>query len=408
MSKYRDISQDLISGIYATLSPSLNDKMIFQRVDKIILTLTSGTAIVTNNGLSEILTYTTSKTISATNFVTAYASDYLAVSSILTSIGDTLFFTSLVPGVNFTGNTSITYNLCDYYLPSKDELNKIWVNLLSGTDENSVIYTPIPYVPGVSGYYPNYYWSSTESSGYEATHMDVQSFVDGTRSGGGKSAFFWVLACRKFTSLTNYNLRDNGPCGGYIFYKNGNNYLECPLINQGRSLMNIQDVAVGTTLSSIGSGQSNTTAIINQSGHTYSPAKVCDDLSYGIINTVNAVPVDITYPVYKSIPKEPANEYIYVGGVIQTNDDNKDNFGYTGSVMIKVVTNKKQRGDKKLVGQIMNVARGLLKTSVSSVFSLTTGTLVIFSPESFNDMEEINPDGQVKISFIDLYNFVIN
>ncbi|MEI6093197.1 MAG: hypothetical protein WCQ47_05885 [bacterium] len=45
----------------------------------------------------------------------------------------------------------------DWYLPSKDEINKMYVNLKSGTDEYSVSYTPVNCLTGPS------YWSSSES-----------------------------------------------------------------------------------------------------------------------------------------------------------------------------------------------------------------------------------------------------
>jgi hypothetical protein len=52
-------------------------------------------------------------------------------------------------------NGGITYD--DWFLPSKDELAKIYVNLKSGTDEHSVAYTPI------GGFADDYYRSSTET-----------------------------------------------------------------------------------------------------------------------------------------------------------------------------------------------------------------------------------------------------
>ena len=50
----------------------------------------------------------------------------------------------------------------DWFLPSKDELNKMYVNLVSGTDQNNAIYTPV-------GNFSVYdYWSSSESSSTQA------------------------------------------------------------------------------------------------------------------------------------------------------------------------------------------------------------------------------------------------
>jgi len=49
----------------------------------------------------------------------------------------------------------------DWFLPSKDELNKMYVNLHLGTDENSDSYTRVGGFAGGT----DYYWSSTKSSG---------------------------------------------------------------------------------------------------------------------------------------------------------------------------------------------------------------------------------------------------
>jgi hypothetical protein len=40
----------------------------------------------------------------------------------------------------------------------------------------------------------------------------------------------------------------------------------------------IVNTEIGVTAQGIGTGQSNTTAIINQIGHTFSAAKYCNDL----------------------------------------------------------------------------------------------------------------------------------
>jgi hypothetical protein len=48
---------------------------------------------------------------------------------------------------------------------------------------------------------------------------------------------------------------------------------------------NITNILIGTTDTSIGSGQANTAAIIGQSGHTNSAAKVCDDYAVTVGST---------------------------------------------------------------------------------------------------------------------------
>ena len=84
-----------------------------------------------------------------------------------------------------------------------------------------------------------------------------------------------------YVSIPSYNLRDIGQAGGLIFWKSGNNYLEAAPSDQGLSLnwSNINTL-IGATAqgTAIGAGQANTTAIINQVGHTDSAAKLCNDI----------------------------------------------------------------------------------------------------------------------------------
>jgi uncharacterized protein (TIGR02145 family) len=150
----------------------------------------------------------------------------------------------------------------DWFLPSLFELNAMYNEL---------------YLFGVGGFGANIYWSSSE---FGALFSYVINFSTGAQTWSGKGSILRVRACRAFTSSFAYALRDVGPAGGLIFYKNGNNYLEAPPSDQSAGYVwsNIVNVLIGTTGTTIGTGQANTTAIINQAGHVDSAAKLCDDL----------------------------------------------------------------------------------------------------------------------------------
>lgn len=72
----------------------------------------------------------------------------------------------------------------DWFLPSKDELNRMYVNLKSGTDENGVAYTP------VGGFGDESYLSSSESEQFDspAAHVWFQNFTNGVQLSDGKDA----------------------------------------------------------------------------------------------------------------------------------------------------------------------------------------------------------------------------
>lgn len=76
--------------------------------------------------------------------------------------------------------------LADWFLPSRDELDAIWVNLVDdGTGSNS----------GVGGFGNVSYWSSSESTQY---HAHGQTFSDGNQVGGVKHNLWRVRAVRAF------------------------------------------------------------------------------------------------------------------------------------------------------------------------------------------------------------------
>lgn len=151
----------------------------------------------------------------------------------------------------------------DWFLPSRNELNEMYIALK---------------VFGVGGFGSNSYWSSSEDI---ATKAFFQFFGDGTQGSILKSNSRYVRAARKFTSgIGAYSLRDVGPAGGLIFYISGTTYYEAAPSDQssGQVWSNIGTVLIGTTGTAIGAGIANTAAIIAQSGHTDSAAKLCNDL----------------------------------------------------------------------------------------------------------------------------------
>jgi uncharacterized protein (TIGR02145 family) len=159
--------------------------------------------------------------------------------------------------------TPATFN--DYFLPSKNELNEMFVEL----DSHSV-----------GGFATAYYWSSSETLGGDSAWF--QAFGSGGGQGGQYKTFaFHVRACRAFTSAVPYSLRDVGPAGGLIFWNSGSDYLEAAPSDQSSSQIwsNIStDIGVAAQGIAIGTGQANTTAIVSQVGHTSSAAKLCNDL----------------------------------------------------------------------------------------------------------------------------------
>jgi hypothetical protein len=151
----------------------------------------------------------------------------------------------------------------DWFLPELDVLLQFYNNLKAY---------------GIGGFNQTQYWSSSEDSSTVAYVFVMLTGIGNVRN---KTGTYGVRACRTFTdSVGAYSLRDTGPAGGYIGYIAGTTCYEVAPSDQstGRTWSNVTAAAVGTTSTAIGTGQANTTAIINQAGHTDSAAKLCDDL----------------------------------------------------------------------------------------------------------------------------------
>jgi len=74
----------------------------------------------------------------------------------------------------------------DWYLPSKDELNKLWENLGSTQEMRTA-----------NGFASYYYWSSTELNSY-SNDAEIQDFGNGYQYNGRKDNTFYVRAVRAF------------------------------------------------------------------------------------------------------------------------------------------------------------------------------------------------------------------
>jgi hypothetical protein len=158
----------------------------------------------------------------------------------------------------------------DWFLPSRDELKAMY-------DELKVYGVGNFDTSGVE------YWSSSEDG---APFAIVMRFSTGLIFGMyTKVSELKTRACRKFVGeVGQYSLRQVGPGGGLIFHINGTTYYEAAPSDNIRNRWSNVEVLIGTTGTAIGTGQSNTNAIVGQIGHTTSAAKLCNDLQVNVLN----------------------------------------------------------------------------------------------------------------------------
>ena len=104
---------------------------------------------------------------------TAIGTGSANIEAIVTSQGDGSYAAQLCRDLTEGGYS-------DWFLPSKDELNLMYINL---------------YQQGIGGFAEDYYWSSSED---DANLAWAQSFNDGDQGDGGKAIAFRVRAVRAF------------------------------------------------------------------------------------------------------------------------------------------------------------------------------------------------------------------
>ena len=113
---------------------------------------------------------------------TAIGTGQANTTSILTQVGQTNSAAKICDDLVLDGHS-------DWFLPSKDELNKMWLNLKSGTDENSLTYNP------VGNFSNNDYWSS---SVYPDGGAWSQTFNGGPQGSASNNAHYLVRCIRAF------------------------------------------------------------------------------------------------------------------------------------------------------------------------------------------------------------------
>lgn len=167
--------------------------------------------------------------------------------------------------LSFNNNKIPSIVLGSWFLPSTDALEAMYTNL---------------HLFGLGGFAADLYWSSSEIS---SNNVFVKDFNTGTLFQVGKANIYRVRACRSFIADSgSFSLRDTGPTGGLIFFISGTTFYESILIDQSvNTVWSNINTLIGATAQGtvIGTGETNTIAIINQAGHINSAAKLCNDLN---------------------------------------------------------------------------------------------------------------------------------
>jgi hypothetical protein len=187
---------------------------------------------------------------------------------VITGIREGHTHNNMIQQASITFNSLLTqssYN--DWFLPSQNELADMYTNL---------------YLYSVGNFSTSIYHSSTENGSNGCTVWNF-SGAGGTYETKGTSER--VRACRSFISSTIYALRSYGQAGGLIssIVNNGNGtytYYEAATNDQSSGYVwsNVTSTLIGTTGGGIGTGATNTAAIIAQAGHTTSAALICKNL----------------------------------------------------------------------------------------------------------------------------------
>lgn len=150
----------------------------------------------------------------------------------------------------------------DWFLPSSDEQLLIFTELIDKSIGN---------FRDVGGF-PPAYWTSREQSNTSAYNVSSLGNLIVSNKVGARAS----CAVRVFTSALPLAVGDIGEAG-WIFYKNGNDYMEARDMLLDYSDWGDNDLITGANGSAIGTGQSNTDIIIAADPTPGIAARLADD-----------------------------------------------------------------------------------------------------------------------------------
>ena len=209
-------------------------------------------------------------------------------------------------------------------------------NTAYGWGNHAGLYRPISYVPAwteVTGK-PSFATVATSGSYNDLTDKPV---TDGsetkltagsnvTITGSGTTASPYVISSTGGSGAAHYVGELYG--GGVVFYvdQTGSHGLICSAIDIGTVVWsNVSSTLIGSSAQSLWNGQGNTTAIISQSGHTTSAAKLCDN--YTNANYGSGIYSDWYLPSLTEFRMISNNLYI-IQKVLES-DGNSSTIGFT-------------------------------------------------------------------------------
>jgi hypothetical protein len=205
----------------------------------------------------------------------------------------------------------------DWFLPSVDELK--------------YLHSQVKTYGVVPSYSVDFPLTSTE---YDSTSARFVDWSDGTLGIRLKSDAEEFIPIREFNSSINYSNGDIGPAGGYIFYNNGDYYLEAypTKWSSDEIWSNVDSTSVDTTLRDIGTGYDNTRAIINQEGHVTSAAEVTLSISNDQRKPVDPMDLANKYYVDNKVSSAEDSRIITDDGSLLVGNTNSNATNYVTSV----------------------------------------------------------------------------
>lgn len=268
------------------------------------------------------------------------------------------------------------YGTNDWYLPSQDEMSAIYTNI---------------YLEGLGDFDNTWYWTSSETDAINAVALDLDT---GNVNPTDKTQTILYRPVRHFESTDIYALGDRGEGNGFIFYDEDlgggdHRYYEVYPTPYGTTFAWTDAGAnlIGTTGTIVGTGYTNSLAIIGQIGHTTSAANECLTIA-----------TDSTAEVIAAI-----NALLNTGVVAKGNDKAiylqiEESSTYAALDFIELVTNTSKQAE---------IGHNLLITLGNDTFTDETHIVHIeYLNNNFRIWKEIAPQRNIELNVTN--GFIIN